>query len=409
MELELLKCSLNSRDDYQLITQHIDVKTGGRKSSAYSSEFQVLMDRVGKYYERDPTAENASIEVIGAQIEESVRSEKLVTRLKEILSEAAGSSVSVANVREVVLLAQEQEVADKLAAALVAGDRAKADTLITELQTLRENSLLAQEEEDDVLNCVDLSALMESEYDPVNVIQIYPKSLNDRLDVGARKGHHIVIFGLTNLGKTGFNVNLGSGVAYQGKRVLHLINEDRERDVYVRYVSNLSGMTKHEIRDDPQGANEKARARGLDNVFVKAIRPGTPDQIKHFISRYEPEVVIVDQLRNLQMRAENRTNQLEAAATAMRNLAKQCNVLMVSVTQAGDSARNKLVLDSGDVDSSNVGIPAQADLLIGIGADEAAKAEGVRWLSIIKNKISGDESHFPVKINTMLSRYTNVG
>ena len=409
MERELLRCALNSRDDYQLITQHIDVKTGGRKSSAYSSEFQVLMDRVGKYYERDPTAESASIEVIGAQIEESVRSEKLVSRLKDILSEAAGSSVSVANVREVVLLAQEQEVADKLAAALVAGDRTKADALIVELQTLRENSLLAQEEEDDVLNCVDLSALMESEYDPVNVIQIYPKSLNDRLDAGARKGHHIIVLGPVNMGKTAFNVNLGSGVAYQGKRVMHLINEDRAQDVYVRYVSNLSGMTKHEIRDAPQEANEKARARGLDNVFVKDIKPGTPEQIKHFIKKYEPEVVIVDQLRNLQMKAENRTNQLERAATEMRNIAKQDNVLMISVTQAADSARDKLVLDSGDVDSSNVGIPAQADLLIGIGADEAAKAEGVRWLSIIKNKISGDESHFPVKINTMLSRYTNVG
>ena len=137
MELALLKCSLTSRQDYELITQHVDYKDRGKKKAAYSQEFQVLMDRVGKYYERDPTAESADIEVIGAQIEESIRSEKLVSRLKDILSEAAGSSVSVANVREVVLLAQEQEVADKLAAALVAGDRAKADALIVELQTLR--------------------------------------------------------------------------------------------------------------------------------------------------------------------------------------------------------------------------------------------------------------------------------
>lgn len=409
MERELLRCALTSRQDYELITQHINTKTAGRKSSAYSQEFQVLMDRVGKYYERDPTADVANIEVIGAQIEESIRSEKLVSRLKDILSEAAGSSVSVTNVREVVLLAQEQEVADKLAAALVAGDRAKADTLIVELQSLRANSLLMEEEEDDVLNCVDLSVLLESEYDPTNVIEIYPKSLNDRLDAGARKGHHIIILAPVNMGKTACCVNIGSGVGYQGKKVLHLINEDRAQDVYVRYVSNLSGMTKHEIRDDPQGANEKARARGLDNVFVKDIKPGTPEQIKHFIKKYEPEVVIVDQLRNLQMKAENRTNQLERAATEMRNIAKQDKVLMISVTQAADSARDKLVLDSGDVDSSNVGIPAQADLLIGIGADEAAKAEGVRWLSIIKNKISGTEDHFPCKINTMLSRYTNVG
>lgn len=408
MERELLACALTSRQDYELITTHIKVKGHG-KTASYSQEFQVLLSRIGDYYSRDASAEAVNIEVLGAQIAEVVRSEKLVSRLHDILSEAAGSSVSVTNVREVVLLAQEQEVADKLAAALVGGDRTKADALILELQSLRANSLLMEEEEDDVLNCVDLAGLMESEYDPVNVIQIYPKSLNDRLDAGARKGHHLIVLGPVNMGKTAFNVNLGSGVAYQGKRCLHLINEDRAQDVYVRYVSNLSGMTKHEIRDAPQEANEKARARGLDNVFVKDIKPGTPEQIKHFIKKYEPEVVIVDQLRNLQMKAENRTNQLERAATEMRNIAKQDNVLMISVTQAADSARDKLVLDSGDVDSSNVGIPAQADLLIGIGADEAAKAEGIRWLSIIKNKISGTEDHFPVKINTMLSRYTNVG
>ena len=405
MEKELLCCALSSRNDYDLITEHIKVK---KKDKTYSAEFDVVIHRIGEYYARDSDAQSVDVNVLGMQIEETVRSEKLVSRLKEYLSEAVAASVSVPNVREVVVLAKEQEVADKLAQELLSGFTPKAKELYAELQELRSTLSLAEDEEDDVLNCVDLAELMESEYDPTNVIEIYPKSLNDRLDAGARKGHHIVVFGQTNLGKTGFNVNLGSGVAYQGKRVLHLINEDRERDVYVRYVSNLSGMTKHEIRDNPSLANEKARPRGLDNVFVKAIRPGTPDQIKHYIEKYEPEVVIVDQLRNLQMKAENRTNQLESAATSMRNLAKQCNVLMVSVTQAGDSASNKLVLTAGDVDSSNVGIPAQADLLIGIGADEAAKAEGLRWLSIIKNKISGIEDQLPVKINTLLSRYTNV-
>ena len=405
MERELICYALSSRNDYDLITEHIKVK---KKDKTYSAEFDVVIHRIGEYYARDSDAQSVDVNVLGMQIEETVRSEKLVSRLKEYLSEAVAASVSVPNVREVVVLAKEQEVADKLAQELLSGFTPKAKELYAELQELRSTLSLDEDEEDDVLNCVDLAELMESEYDPTNVIEIYPKSLNDRLDAGARKGHHIILLAPVNAGKTACCVNIGSGVAYKGKKVMHLINEDRAQDVYVRYVSNLSGMTKHEIRDDPQGANEKARARGLDNVFVKDIKPGTPEQIKHFIKKYEPEVVIVDQLRNLQMKAENRTNQLESAATAMRNIAKQDNVLMISVTQAADSARNKLVLDSGDVDSRNVGLPAQADLLLGIGLDEAAKAEGIRWLSLIKNKIGGVEDHFAVKINTLLSRYTNV-
>ena len=118
--------------------------------------------------------------------------------------------------------------------------------------------------------------------------------------------------------------------------------------------------------------------------------------------------MIVDQLRNLQVKADSRTNQLEAAATAMRNIGKECNVLMVSVTQAGDSGRDKLILDDGDIDFSNTGIPAQADLLIGIGVDPDHEARDLRVLSIIKNKIGGIEDHFPVRINRLLSRYGNV-
>src|SRR5690606_2030543 len=113
----------------------------------------------------------------------------------------------------------------------------------------------------------------------------------------------------------------------QGKRVMHLINEDRAQDLYLRYVSCLSGKSKHEIRDSPKEAEEVARSRGLDNVIVINIKPGTPEQIKHLISKYQPDAVIVDQLRNLQVRAENRTTQLEKAATEMRNVAKFCDVL----------------------------------------------------------------------------------
>ena len=349
MEKELLGLALSSRADYELVISHLNVK-----SSSYSKELQLLLGKIGEYYARDSAVEGVSSELLMAQIGETLRSEKLVARLTEFVNEAAAGTASLANVKAVILLAKQQEVADKLSAALVTDlGSEKIDALVKELQELRARDSLDECEDEDVMMDVDLIYLMNQEYDPSNVLEIYPKSLNQRLDVGAKKGHHITIFARPNIGKTAFTVNLGSGIARQGKRIMHLINEDRKEDVYIRYVSNLSGMDKHSIRDNPAEADRIARQNGLDNVIVINIKPGTPDLIRHYIDKYKPDAVIVDQLRNLQVKAESRTNQLEASATAMRNIGKEKNVLMITVTQAGDSARDKLVLDDGDIDFSN--------------------------------------------------------
>jgi hypothetical protein len=68
------------------------------------------------------------------------------------------------------------------------------------------------------------------------------------------------------------------------------------------------------------------------------------------------------------------------------------------VTQAGDSARGKAVLDDGDIDSSNTGIPGAADVLIGIGMTEQLESAGLRMLSLCKNKASFVHGHFTVRV-----------
>ena len=130
--------------------------------------------------------------------------------------------------------------------------------------------------------------------------------------------------------------------------------------------------------------------------------------VEDLVDQYEPDAVILDQLRNFKVKAENRTNQLEMAATGARTLGKKKKVLVWSVTQGADSCRNKLVMDTGDVDSSNVGIPAQADVLVGCGADETMLQENTRSLSLPKNKISGNHDSWMIRVNPMLSRATSV-
>jgi KaiC/GvpD/RAD55 family RecA-like ATPase len=204
--------------------------------------------------------------------------------------------------------------------------------------------------------------------------------------------------------KTGTVINIACGGAREGKKVLYGINEDRPEDIIIRKVSNLSGMTKRQIHDNPQLANKLAYENGFGNITVISMSPGSLSQLESSIEKYQPDIVVVDQLRNLKVKADNRVNQLEYAATGVRNLGKAADVLMVSVTQAGDSADGKAVLEMGDVDFSNTGIPAQADLMLGVGVTPELEAEGLRVFSMPKNKISGDHGNFPVRVIPQLSR-----
>ena len=133
MEKELLGLALSSRADYELVISHLNVK-----SSSYSKELQLLLGKIGEYYARDSAVEGVSSELLMAQIGETLRSEKLVARLTEFVNEAAAGTASLANVKAVILLAKQQEVADKLSAALVTDlGSEKIDALVKELQELR--------------------------------------------------------------------------------------------------------------------------------------------------------------------------------------------------------------------------------------------------------------------------------
>src|SRR5690606_34278645 len=122
----------------------------------------------------------------------------------------------------------------------------------------------------------------------------------------------------------------------------------------------------------------------------------------------KPDVILVDQLRNLKSKEDSRVNQLDEVARGLRDIGKAKKIVVVDVTQAGESAEGKSVLTMTDIDSSKTGVPAAADLLIGVGANKEQEASGFRVLSLCKNKINGYHGALTVKVNPFISRYTDV-
>jgi hypothetical protein len=92
----------------------------------------------------------------------------------------------------------------------------------------------------------------------------------------------------------------------------------------------------------------------------------------------------------------------------MRKLIKKYDLVGVSVTQAADSATNKLVLERGDVYMSNTSLPGDADVLLGIGANDEYKGMSRRMMSLSKNKPGQCHPHFPVLVDEKLSKVISI-
>jgi len=160
--------------------------------------------------------------------------------------------------------------------------------------------------------------------------------------------------------------------------------------------------------NDPQKADKLAREQGYENIILHSAAPGTPRSIQNLLDRYNPDVLVLDQLRNINTGNDNYVLKLEEAATHARNWAKGYSCVVVSVTQAGDSASGKAALDLGDIDYSNTGVPAQADVMIGLGGTEHHRAAGELIISLPKNKVSGVHEAFAVTVLPHLSQILSI-
>jgi len=379
----------------------------------YSKEFQHLAKLVAAYYNKDPSATSVAVPVLVELIASTNTNDKHVALFKQMIDQAAADDVSITNVESTVLAAKRRELEQQIALACVNQDD-NAEELMQEYARIKRLSTIDEllTSGATIIERIDASTIVAERQSDGRLIKIFPLSVNARLDGGALPGHHITVFARPEMGKSLFAINAGGGVARQNLRVLHIENEDRPSDVQMRYLSNLSGMDRRTILNAPERAQRAAEQNGLEMITVAELTPGTPAQAEELASRYSADLVIVNQLRNLTVGENNRVLALEIAAMECRNIGKRTGSVVMSVTQAGDSANGKTFLDMGDVDFSNTGIPAACDVLLGIGANEETARMGERGISFPKNKIGvGEDSHqgVYVKVRPSISRVLSSG
>ena len=400
-EKQILASAMQDRDAYEAVVMHVG-------HADFSEQGWVIWEGIRTYYDNDSGSKCIDGPLLAASITRLIAADKHKEMFERLVHSLGELEVSPANV-VVDLIETKRDVAGKQLAQAIVSGRHEWD-LLSAYQTLLEADALPDEAEDDeARQGFSVAELVAERFDQSNLIRVLPTSLNDRLDGGVKRGHHIVLFARPEMGKTMMTIEMMSGFARQGLVVLYIGNEDPLDDITMRVVNRLSGMTKPQVMADPNKADAAAREAGYENIILQSLAPGTAREITKLIEKYKPDVLVLDQLRNLNMHQDNYVLALEQAAKQARQWAKRYSCVVVSVTQAGDSASGKAVLDLGDVDYSNTGIPAQADLMIGMGQTSTHAANGEIVLSLPKNKISGNHEYFACSVEPQLSKINSLG
>ncbi len=391
-DLKLCAAICGARSAYETL------KRIGLDSSDFTEAGRCIVESSSEQYRRDADLAAVDTDVLRLQVERRFGVGSMATSVMDFVG-SFPLDVSQINVVEEYRLLRLGRVSTSLATLLATGQHGEETAALLS----RYRRLVGGEEGEKFK-----PRLTEEDFeeDDSARIPLSPSCLNEYIGGGVLRGHNIVVYGRPDSGKSLFALNLAAGLCKQGYRVLYVGNEEPAQDITMRLLSRLTGCKLKRLRFTDVRREAFKRCREAYNNWTLLHRAGcTPRDIARQCARLKPDVVIVDQLKNLSTKDDNRALQLDSLARAVREIGIQYNCVTVSITQAGESAEGKLRLSMTDVEWSNTGIPGAADLMIGVGVDDEYQIANKRMLSIPKNKVNGAHGAFPVWVQPQITAF----
>jgi len=402
LDAKLLSASIASREAYEKVKGHVSDKD-------MTPPIAFWWKLLEEWYAHDPRASAVDRELLVAQASSRL---SLSKHKDTMLSAVLGlpEPPSAANVARVALELRRYNVGMELGAAIAGGDEKKYRDLHAQYGQLLEATDFSKAVVwEDAPDWDKLDDIIGNEHR----VPVAPRRLNDRIAGGALPGHHIVVFGRPEVGKSTFAINMAAGFLNTKQRVLYIGNEDNISVLKGRMRQRLANMTPEDVEANKAEANRIATEKAGDRLMMRHLNVGgRAKDIVPAIELHQPTVLIVDQLRHLNAKADTDVGRKERAAQDVRELGATYGMIVVSITQAyaGDhNSKGKVYLDMDDIDGSRTGIPGTADLIIGVGADQDMLLRNQRMLSIPKNKLSSADNSkeaFLVDIDKKRARYS---
>lgn len=375
---KVIAACLESAEAFHQVRAHVNPTELSPQGAAW-------WELIQEWYSRDPDAKGVDLEILkemGAKRLPEAHQETLqgwLSHLPEIDSPL--------NVTSFLLDLKRYQIGNRLCQAIQTRDEKRLPDLLAEYVDLRDATKLGKSEVKWTMDDGEMTTMLSRQ----NLIKIAPQRLNDKLKGGVTRGDHILVFGRPESGKTLVTVNMTAGFLKQKLKVLFIGNEESTYKSRKRIVCSLAGATSEQFDEEPERVLARANELGLDGLFICHMSPGTLTEIEDLIKDLRPDVVVLDQIRNVEHKGDGMTAKLNELGKDFRNLLGKYDCVGVSVTQAGDHQRDQAWLEMGDIDHSRTGLPAACDVIIGVGTSEELKAQGMRAISLPKNKLNDDE------------------
>lgn len=400
LDSQILSSWIQDRKAYDATTEYFKPKEA---SPAIAFWFEL----VRAYYDRDKTSLAVNLDTLRSLGRSKITNPK---HADAILAALDGlPSVSSPNVVELVLDLKRSNLALEFASATSNKDHDKASKLLEELNKVWGQTTLDNKSEVEYAKSwSDLDSVVGDK----KRISLGIPSLDARIGGGALPGHHILVFGRTEIGKSCLTLSMAASLVMNMQKVLYVGNEDEINILKSRVRSSLLSWPTSKCSQLPKKAARLLDEMTADRLIMVKMTPGSISELEDLTEKHTPSVVILDQIRNLTGPEDGQTQRMEQNAIRFRSLLSKRHLIGISVTQAGDRSQGHnndgpIYLSAGDVDSSRVGLPGTVDLQIGVGASQEMLARGLRMLSFAKNKLaSGAKSREPliVRFDTELSQ-----
>lgn len=409
LDAQLLAAAIKSRKSFEAWAPHFT-------SDDFSPISKFWYALVVEWYKADKTAQSIDkplLQELGhKRITNKKHEDSLLGFIRDLPEPPSADSVV-----RVALELKRHNVAMELASAIGSHDTTKQRQLLPVLAQLQSATELTHSggkrtEWQDAVAVDQLFSKVGTE----NRVPIAPLQLNKRAGGGALPGHHIIVFGRPEAGKSLVSINMAYGFTKQRKRGLYVGNEDQIDVLKSRYVSRVTRIPWQECEANPEKCMKLFRQRGGEDYLVMSqLKHGTMDAVARKVEEDGPfDFVILDQIRNITASDDGgkMTTRLEIVGREYRELLLTYGLIGVSVTQANDRTERgnqepPIWLGMGDVDSSRTGLPGTGDLLVGVGVSNELRSKNQRAISTPKNKLSSEpDAHegFIVEVEPAISR-----
>jgi len=383
-DAKIIAAAIASREAYDKVAPHV-------VDSDLSPPGQFWWKLIGEWYGRDRNSRSVDLSAIADMGSTRASSSPKTRTIVETFIRDLPSHVSPVNTAQALLELKRHNAGLELAAAIASGDTKKQSKLLPVFHELSQATDLKTRRQVKYEYAARIDQLF-SKVGRERRIPLAPSRINTRIDGGALPGHHIILFGRPEVGKSTFSINFAVGLAIkQAQRVLYVGNEDQIDILKARAVARATGLTSNEVEQDTARAIALYNERGgEERLHFVQMFDGGPDDLRPLIEEVQPSVIVLDQIRNLAGSADGMVQKLEENGQAFRRLLLEYSLIGLSITQAGGSAEGKAWLNMTDMDNSKTGLPGTADLMIGMGADQTMLSRDQRALSFVKNKLSSD-------------------